>query len=381
MFWRILFQMLRGSRGRLAVALVALISGAAVISALINLDLDIGSKLTEEFRTLGANIVISPPGSARSSSNSAEAPVLMDEAAALAAVERVRTPQVAAVAPFLYIVGRVENTPVVVVGTKLDELAKLDPSWKLTGQWADYRDNFWASCVVGRNVAKQLHLSVGSPLNLKYQDRAPALDVTGILDTGGAEDNQIFIDISSAQLLSGLLARASLVQLNVVGAPKVIADFSAKLGAGLPGYDVRPIRQVSDAEGALLGRIRLLIFSTVLLILVLTALCVLATMAALAIERREDVGLMKALGGSISRVVGLFLAEVGVLGAIGGVIGCIAGIALSIWMGQRIFATAISVRWEIFPLTIGLMIIVALAGAAPLRMLGRVKPAVIFRGE
>jgi putative ABC transport system permease protein len=80
-------------------------------------------------------------------------------------------------------------------------------------------------------------------------------------------------------------------------------------------------------------------------------------------------------------VVGLFLAEVGVLGAIGGVIGCIAGMALSIWMGQRIFATAISVRWEIFPLTIGLMIIVALAGALPLRLLGNVKPAVILRGE
>ena len=61
----------------------------------------------------------------------------------------------------------------------------------------------------------------------------------------------------------------------------------------------------------------------------LTSLCVLATMAALAIERREDVGLMKALGGSISRIVGLFLAEVGVLGAVGGVIGCIVGMALN----------------------------------------------------
>jgi putative ABC transport system permease protein len=381
MFWRLLFQMLRGSRDRLAVALIALISGGAVISALLNLDLDVGSKLTQEFRTLGANIVIAPPGSARSSGESAEAPVLMDEAAALAAVEKVRTPEVVAVAPFLYIVGRVRNTPAVVVGTKLDELSRLEPSWKLTGQWSEDRDNFWASCVVGRNVAKQLHLSVGSHLDLKYQDREPALDVTGILDTGGAEDNQIFIDVSSAQQLAGLQGRVSLAQLSVVGAPKVISAFSAKLGAALPGYDVRPIRQVSDAEGALLGRIRLLIFSMVLLILVLTALCVLATMAALAIERREDVGLMKALGGSISRVVGLFLAEVGVLGAVGGLIGVIAGVALSHWIGQRVFDTAISVRWEIFPLTIGLMIVVALAGASPLRMLGKVKPAVIFRGE
>ena len=51
------------------------------------------------------------------------------------------------------------------------------------------------------------------------------------------------------------------------------------------------------------------------------ALCVLATMAALAMERRADVGLMKALGGSIGRIVGLFLAEVGVLGAVGGCAG------------------------------------------------------------
>jgi hypothetical protein len=38
-------------------------------------------------------------------------------------------------------------------------------------------------------------------------------------------------------------------------------------------------------------------------------------------------------------------------------------------------------RWEMIPLTIALMIAVALAGASPLRMLGNVKPAVIFRGE
>ncbi len=80
---------------------------------------------------------------------------------------------------------------------------------------------------------------------------------------------------------------------------------------------------MTEAEGNLLHRTRLLIASMVVLILVLTALCVLATMAALAMERREDVGLMKALGGSIARIVSLFLAEVGVLGAAGGLIGCV----------------------------------------------------------
>jgi putative ABC transport system permease protein len=115
--------------------------------------------------------------------------------------------------------------------------------------------------------------------------------------------------------------------------------------------------------------------------LALTALCVLATMAALATERREDVGLMKALGGSISRIVALFLAEVGVIGAAGGFVGCLAGFLLSRWMGQRVFGTSINVRWEIFPVTIALMVAVALAGALPLRLLGKVKPAVILRGQ
>jgi putative ABC transport system permease protein len=131
----------------------------------------------------------------------------------------------------------------------------------------------------------------------------------------------------------------------------------------------------------LMGRIRLLIVATIVLILVLTTLCVLATMAALAIERRADVGLMKALGGSISRVLRLFLAEVGVLGAVGGVLGCAVGLLLSRWMGQRVFSASISPRWEVFPLTIILMIAVALAGALPLRLLGKIKPAVILRGD
>jgi putative ABC transport system permease protein len=130
-----------------------------------------------------------------------------------------------------------------------------------------------------------------------------------------------------------------------------------------------------------MGRIRLLIVATIVLILVLTTLCVLATMAALAMERRADVGLMKALGGSISRVLRLFLAEVGVLGALGGLVGCAVGLLLSRWMGQRVFSAAISPRWEVFPVTVALMIAVALAGALPLRLLGRIKPAVILRGE
>jgi putative ABC transport system permease protein len=379
MFWRLLWKLLRGSSGRLIVAILALVSGGMVISALLNLEFDIERKLTQEFRMLGANLVISPgrdtaqmPGAAPSA--------LMNESDAFAAIARLKDPAVVAAVPFLYIVERAGGTPVVVAGTKTEDLPGLEPAWRIEGQWNSSRDT-QIPCVVGRNVAQQLHLALNGPLDLTYLGKSAQVTVIGIVDAGGTEDNQVFVQLPEVQSLAGFPGQIGLVQLSVRGATKAISDYAARLATALPAYEVRPIRQVTEAEGDLLNRIRLLIVSMVLLILALTALCVLATMAALAMERRQDVGLMKALGGSIARIVALFMAEVGVLGAAGGFVGAILGIELSRWMGQRVFGTAISARWEIFPLTIALMVAVALAGALPLRLLGKVKPAVIFRGE
>jgi putative ABC transport system permease protein len=379
MFWRLVFQLLRGSRGRLTVAILAIVSGAAVISALLNLDLGVQNKLTQEFRALGANIVISPASGAPAEISSAEVPSLMAEREVLEAVQQLPSAQVSAAAPYLYIVARAQNIPVVVAGTWLDQAPKLDATWRLEGNWIASRADD-SHCLVGRNVARRLHLAVGSPLGLHYLDRSLQCGVAGIVDAGGAEDNQIFASLRTIQSLANLPGQIGLAQVSVTGTAQVVAEYADRLTAASPQYQVRPIRQVTEAEGALVGRIRLLIVSMVLLILILTALCVLGTMAALAMERRKDVGLMKSLGGSISRIVGIFLAEVGVLGAAGGLLGAILGAALSYWMGLRVFGTAIAPRWEVFPVTIALMIAVTLAGALPLRMLGNVKPAEILRG-
>ena len=386
MFGRLLWKLLRGNRGRLTVALVAVISGAAVISALLNLEFDVERKLTQEFRLLGANLVISPGsstqpgGTASQSPATLSSPTLMSAAAVLPQVERLRTRDVVASAPYLYIVARAHDTPVVVAGTWLDETRPLEPTWKFQGNAIVSRDDA-TQCFVGRDVARQFGLAPGGQVELHYLGRSAQLRVAGIVDAGGPEDSQVFVNLPVAQTLAGLEGQIQVMQLSVSGTAAGISGYADELANSLSGYDVRPIRQVSEAEGNLLNRTRLLILSMILLILVLTALCVLATMAALAMERRADVGLMKALGGTISRIVGLFLAEVGALGAAGGLIGCIAGETLAQWMGHRVFGTSIGPRWEVFPLTIALMIAVAMAGALPLRRLGKVKPAVILRGE
>ena len=379
MFWRLVFRLLRGNSGRLTVAILALVSGAAVISGLLNLELGVEYQLTRQFRTLGANIVIAPEADQPAPESALGGSALLNEDPVLNSVRQIVGPDVS-FAPFAYVIARADDAPVVAVGTWLDQIHNLDPTWKLEGNWISSRDDL-GQCLVGRNAAKQLHLVTGGRLQLRYLSRTAECSVSGIFDSGAAEDNQIFMSLRALQTLADLSGKISLVQLNVSAGPKAIANVAARLSEALPQFQVRPIREVTEAEGALLGRIRLLVVSMIILILILTALCVVATMAALAIERRADIGLMKALGGSISRIVGFFVAEVGLLGAAGGLIGAMLGVALSYWMGIRVFEAPIAPRWEVFPVTILLMTIVAMAGVLPLRMLGEVKPAIMLRGD
>lgn len=383
MFKRLLFHLLRGNRVRLVVALLALVSGGAVVSALLNLDLDINHKLTQEFRSLGANVIISAP---QTSSAAPGEPPLMDESVAQVIEQNIdrQSPVSGAIAsPDLYLVARAgskNGQNVVVTGTWLDRVSQMEPWWKITGTESVSRTDV-SRCLIGRNVSRSLGLSAGGNIALSYQGRSVTLAVAGVTDAGGSEDNQIFVNLPVAQKLAGLDGKIELIQLSIPGSAAQIRSVADKLQAAFPALEVKPIPQITEAEGKLLQRIRFLILSMGLLILVLTALCVLATMAALAMERRRDVGLMKALGGSIQKVVRLFLAEVGVLGTVGGILGYALGMALSVWMGHRVFGTSISPRWEVLPATVILMLCVALAGALPLRLLGNVRPAVILRGE
>lgn len=398
MFWRILWRLLHASRGRLLLAFIAVASGAAVSAALLNLDLDAGDKFAREFRVLGANVIVAPQ-------RSTDAAPLMD-ASTMAQVDALRLPEIVAAAPYLYIAAeaaprtqarrasagaatakdaapqadKAAGVPVIVAGTWFDQIAGMNSWWKIQGQWVSSRDDS-AHCMAGSEVAKTLGLSPGSVLIARYGGREASLMVSGIVTSGGSEDSQIFVSLAVAQNLAALGGRVGLVQLSVRGSAPAIENVIKLLAQALPGLSVLPVRQLAAADGRLLERIRGLLLATVFLILLLTGLGVLAAMAGLALERRRDVGLMKALGGSLERVMGFFLAEATVVGLAGGIIGCAVGMLLSEWMGARVFSTSIAPRLIVFPITLALMVTVSLAGALPLGLLGRVRPAEILRGE
>lgn len=378
MFKRLLWHLLSGNRVRLTVALLALTSGGAVVSALMNLEVDINRRLAQEFRSLGANLVISAPPAAASNAASTE----LVDASVMRTVKPFESSGVVE-SPYLYIVASAGSAPardVVVAGTWLDRVTQISPWWKISGGSSLSRSDL-THCLIGRNVSRKLNVISGGMLTLRYADQTAALSVAGVIDAGGPEDNQVFANLPVVQNLGGEAGKVQLVQMSVPGSSDDIRAMQAKLQSALPDLSVKSVPQITEAEGKLLHRIRFLIFSTGLLILVLTALCILATMAALAMERRKDVGLMKALGGSMQRVLRIFLAEVGILAFVGGILGYVLGVLLSAWMGDRVFGTRVAPRWEVLPATLALMLLVALAGALPLRLLGNVRPAVILRGE
>jgi putative ABC transport system permease protein len=382
MFWRIVRRLITANYGRLFVILLALGAGAAVTSALLNLQIDAKKRLTTEFRALGANVIVAAKPAGELTTVTGAATLEQSILSQLPAKsEDKRIPAVA----FLYVIGEVAKAgtvhfePAVIAGTDGAGLMEVRPGRRTE---VDERlESDPASCEVGRKAASQFKLRPGDTVEMRNQDREASCKVFAILSTGGAEDAQIFTTLATAQALADLPGRISLIQLSVAGAPEAIKEFIVNLAERLPNADVHGVKQFSEAEGRIYTRISGLLSATVLLVLLLTSLCVMAGMSNVAIERKNDVGLMKAIGGSVRRVVRMFLAEAILIGIASGLVGSAIGILASIWLGKTVFGVAAQPRWIVYPFSVALTVIVSVASAFPLRRMASVRPASVFRGE
>jgi putative ABC transport system permease protein len=373
MFWRVLSRSVFANRGRLIVILLALGAGAAITAALLNLQVDAKRRITTEFRAFGPNVLITPR-----SSNTMNDPAFSELQSGSENPDYVAT-------PFLYIVAKVNSgdtriaTDAVIAGTHLDLLENREPGWKLEPEHpSDYSQD---ECLAGLKLADRLKLHAGSIVQLKYGARTESCKLVSILASGGPEDDQAFAPLSLAQRLADAGDRVSVMKVFVSGTPQKINETIHALQQKFPEVEVRPVRQFTEGEARLYNRISGILTATVAVVLVLTALCVMAAMTNVAMERKNDVGLMKAIGGSVRRVLRLFLAEAALLGLAGGLIGAAAGIVLSMGLGKAVFGVAAQPRLIVYPISVALTVIVAILAAYPLRRLVQIRPASVFRGE
>ena len=398
MYWRIVRRLLGANRGRLFVILLALGAGAAVTAALLNLEVDAKRRVTSEFRAFGANVLITPRDS---SSKGVQPGVNTLDSSLYDRIPQSKTDDLVAKASLLYGIvkvapwdGRSETSDTrlaisaVLVGYQFfgNDLADIFPSTIVAqpqGQVVMEVDAGVrvSGCELGEQLAKRLGVQIQQTIDLQANGSNVICFISRIRRFGGPEDSQILVWLDAAQELLKQKDRTSIIALNVPGNPASVGRYVSQLQSSLPDVDVRPLRQFTEGEAKIYGRISGLLTATVVIVLLLTGLCVMAAMTNVAMERKNDVGLMKAIGGATRLVLRLFMMEAALLGLAGGVTGAAAGIFLSIWLGKQVFGVAAQPRLIVYPVAVALTTIVAILSAYPLRRLASVRPASVFRGE
>jgi len=341
----------------------------------------------------------------------------MDQAVLNSVHEIVRQGQGFAALPVLYVVVRLERIPadprspdfvnVVAVGTDLAAMIRMNPGWRethvaqallpATGTDASHAAGAGKSarattleCVVGSHLASRLRIAAGDTIHLgplapfNTGGAAAAVDcrLDSVLKTGSSEEDQVFLPLGELQKVMGMTGRISLIQLRLEGDTREIERSIREMSKALPGVDIRPIRQIVYSEGRVLGVIRWFLLAVTGLILVIIVICLTATMTAIALERRKDIGVMKALGASDFGVMKLFLAEGAALGATGGCIGFVIGSFWALGLAHRLFGVTLNVLWWTLPLVCGLATLLALVAAVFLVGVVRTtQPAVVLKGD
>jgi putative ABC transport system permease protein len=440
---------------------VALALGMAVATAAVSVSLDVGDRLAREFRSLGANLVVTPQADSLPLEiggvdyRPANAGAYLPQSDLVKLKTIFWRNNIIAFAPVLEATAYITTNPeklsaseagvrTPLIGTWVSQpvyspdgsmftagIEKTNPWFHIDGRWFSEdagrlrRENGYFppgvgfghtyvkspdECVVGTTLAKRMNLRVGGKLYVNVPDLRKmepywACSVTGILSTGGVEDDSLVMPLSRVQQLVGQPGQYRRLYVSALTKPEdefgrrdpstlapadydrwyctpYISSIALQIKEMLPGADVRVIRRVAEGEGAILTRVRTLLWLVTFASLLAAALAVGASSAASVIERRTEIGLMKALGAGSGTVGFLLAAEQLLLALVGGGFGYALGILLARLVGQKIFGAAPGFSFLVLAVIIGLAAIVTLLGSAiPLRRASRYEPAPILRGE
>ncbi len=349
-------------RARSLSALIALTVSAGVATALLTLYADLDQKLHHEFRSFGANVVVSAP----KNSSGIDAATI-DKARQAAGPE-------ATLAEFAYAVATTDrNTPVVVAGVDFSAIQKLD-SWWQVATWPTSPD----AALLGQRAAG--FVADEHAVKLTFAGKSATFTGSGRVKTGGDEDSRIYLPLTAFTAWTNVAP--SVLELQIPGSAAQVESTIARLRTALPGLQVEPVRQLVEGESRIVDKTHALMFGAVLLIALTVAVSVLATLSASVLERRRDFALMKALGGSERQMMSLFLLETLLLAAGGVALGYLVGSALAWVISEANFHTATLPRIQVLPLVLVLnLLIAALAALFPVQVLRRLEPAALLKGE
>jgi len=428
------FRMIRGAfvrqKGKMLMIALTIALGASLATAMLNVMLDVGDKVNQELKTYGANITVVPKEASvlnnlyevEGGEQSQGTYLLEDELGKIKTIFWAFN--IVDFAPFIDTTVNLDSgTAVKLVGTWFNHHLDLPTGESLdTGvanlrTWWDISQGAWLdeqvgsdpnAAMIGSLVAQREGVGPGDTLHVATEYGDADLNIVGVFDAGGTEDEEIYAPMDLVQSLSDTDGYLTSIEVSALTTPdNELAIKAAKDPSSLSVsqyetwyctayvssicYQIQevitdsvasPVRQVADSEGAILEKTEFLMVLITILSLVGSGLGICNLVTASVMERSNEIGLLKAIGAKDSAISGIVLTEIVITGIVGAVIGYFVGFGFAQIIGHTVFGSSIEMKAMVIPLVAMLTIIVTLAGSIPaIRMLLRLRPAEVLHGR
>ncbi|NEG54884.1 ABC transporter permease [Bifidobacterium platyrrhinorum] len=444
MFFRMLFSAVFRRRSRAVMAVIASMVGAATLFCLAMICIAVPQQMNQEMRAYGANLIVTPTGDSGSdaesdtsasgdSGSSADGSSAAKSTGIDAAMVKHTTEMVAAKgsqkhATYRYENVRVNAAPYVMAGVDAAQVRNLNHHWVVDGSWPTA-----GKVLVGRDVADAMGLKVGGSITIGYRasDNAsgqktsstgssvsssqsaesPESDaasqssqssqqmrdgrvnsdimdttgtefrVAGIVDTGGSEDSIIYAANADVDKLTGVKRGVDVIEYSS-GASDLNALVASINDMTSMHVKAQQVTKITASDTRIITMLQTLFWIVSLVVLVLTLVGVGTTISSIVSQRRNEIGLRKALGASSAAIGVEFYVESAMYGLIGGLVGTAIGYGLASWLCVAVFERAIAFNWALGVASVALAALVAVvASIPPVHRATRIDPAIVLREE
>jgi putative ABC transport system permease protein len=382
--------------------------GASVATAFLGIYGEISHKMALELRSYGANILVEPL-SADTGGELREADL-----------PRIKTVfwkyNIIGFAPYLFGMADLSSGTSrergVIAGTwftrELEEegesrsqqgIRVIAPWWDLTGTWPAAP----TEAVVGASLARRLKVSVGGEVVAHIRQREQRFTVTGIVTTGGYEEEQLFTQLETVQALLSREGKVSRVLVSALTVPMdafgrrdpaamskpeyekwyctaYVTSVARNIEEVMSGSRARPIWQIANAEGALLEKLNVVMLLLTALALTSSAIAVSTTLMASMAERRREIALMKTMGADRFQIAAIFLGETLAISLMAGLAGYLLGDRMAALISSSVFNSTVQSPLWLFPTALLAAFGVAVLGSiVPLRRALRIEPIRVLK--
>jgi putative ABC transport system permease protein len=366
----VILRNLRRRAGRKLLLVVGLMIGVATVVGLMSITATMQADVATKLDEYGANILIVPKANDLSLSYGG---VTVASAAydvgelTLADLDQIRTIKnarnISVIAPKLLSAVSLSGRSVLVAGVRFPDELRLKQWWDMEGDEPTTSDE----ALVGLRLARVLHLRPGDDVEIGGR----AFRVAGILAENGSQDDDIlFIDLSAAQQVMDKPDGVSLVEVAALCTECPVEDMVDQISGVLPQARVTALRQAVTLRMETVGQLNRFALAVSVVVVIIGGLVVLTTMLGAVAERRQEIGLFRALGFRQRHVMRIILGEAALVSLVGGVFGWLMGMGTAVVLAPRLADVTMPVVWSPW-LALG-----AAGGALVVGLLASLYPAV-----